>query len=424
MQRGIARNTLRSARIRDASRVRTLALTLVLVITFVSPLTAQSPEQVEFFRVVSDGYEVLSAYSQEHADMTLRHLSALSKLYNSYFRFDRESLRRPLRVRIFAERNEFSEYLSDRIPGVHDKFIYLHYRDRNGSPDLSRSELAGYRVEGEEEYRRSLTHQSAVQFMRSWISEPPLWLREGFALYFEKTEFDPESGEIEFRKNYDWIEPAQEHIGDGFESLHEFTHMSVEEALEEIKQFYAYSWSAVSFLINSGDPRYNRALWDAIAALEPHASLETNARRVTDRAFAWLDAEELASDFEEYVHSLHSYADLVETGRAAWEAGDVEETDRLMRQAVERRKDGHLPWYYLGLVAYDRGDYGDAEEFYRQALSSGADPALVHYARGLSAYAAGNSDTAIELLRQAGQSDPERYHARTESLILQIDRAE
>lgn len=372
----------------------------------------------EFHVATGDVYEVYSQISREHAEATVTKLEALSTLYNEYFRFETEELPSELRVRIFDRRGEFDRYLSDRIDVSRDEFVYLHFTD------AARSELVGYAMDDEETYRASMVHQSVVQFIRAFIPNPPLWLREGFAVYFEESRFDPERGEAEFRKNTAWIEPLQnlldERIGELF-APSEFVTLSADDAASRLETFYAQAWGAVSFLSNAEESRHNRILWDAIGALEPDASARRNAELVERKALRWIDEEELATAFSEYVEGLQTFRTLVERGIEAYADERLEIAEDRFRAAIERRADSHVPWYYLGLIHYTRGEFVDARAYYEAARDRGADEALTLYALGLNAFGADERHDAVEYLRAAAETDPARYEERTESLIEQLD---
>lgn len=388
-----------------------------IIATVLLSAVAAAGYGTEFHAASGDIYEVYSQISSEHAEATVTKLEALSSLYNEYFRFETEELPFELRVRIFEQRNEFDAYLSDRIDVSRDEFVYLHFTD------AARSELVGYAMDDEDTYRASLVHQSVVQFMRAFIPDPPLWLREGFAVYFEESRFDSERGEAEFRKNSAWIDPLQNLLDERVDELfpiNELVTLSADEAASRLEAFYAQAWGAVSFLSNAEDSRHNRILWDAIGALDPDASARRNAELVNRRALRWIDEEELAAAFVEYVQGLRTFRSLVESGIEAYADERLDVAEELFREAIERREDSHVPWYYLGLIHYGRADFEEARTYYEAARDRGADEALTLYALGLNAFGADDRQNAIEYLRAAAEADPARYEERTESLIEQI----
>ncbi len=372
----------------------------------------------EFNVATGDIYEVYSQVSSDHAEATVEKLEALSTLYNDYFRFETDELPSELRVRIFERRDEFDEYLSDRIDVPRNEFVYLHFTD------AARSELVGYIMDDEETYRASMIHQSVVQFVRAFIPNPPLWLREGFAVYFEESRYDPEQGEAEFRKNTAWIEPLQDLVDDRIEQLFvpsELVTISADDAAARLETFYAQAWGAVSFLRNAEKSRYNRILWDAIGALDPDASARRNAELVERKALRWIDEQELASAFVNYVQGLRTFRALVERGIEAYTEERFELAEEYLRDAIESQGESYVPWYYLGLIHYARTEFEDARTYYEAARDRGADEAVTLYALGLNAFGADERDDAIEYLRAAAEADPDRYRERAESLIEQLE---
>ncbi|MCG8480818.1 MAG: hypothetical protein MI724_17120, partial [Spirochaetales bacterium] len=171
------------------------ALWVALFLVPVGSLVAQSSS----FESQSAHYRVISEISHDHAVDVGRQMESMLSLYNQQFHFPIDELETPLRVRIFATKSRFDSYLRRLVGEVRDGFVYLHY------DDLEKSELVGYYTE-EETLEQSLIHQSFVQFFRTFVPNPPLWLREGFAVYFEASEYDAEFGTVIYRENLAWLD--------------------------------------------------------------------------------------------------------------------------------------------------------------------------------------------------------------------------
>lgn len=152
----------------------------ILLLAVAGLLTTQAAAQSDgsFYSVESDHYHVRSEVSVNQAARTASKLEAMTELYNDYFHFDTSSLEKKLQVRIFSDKAGFDEYLQRVLGETREDFVYLHY----GAP--SRNELVGY-YRDDEQFDLSLTHQNFIQYFRAFVDNPPLWMREGFAVFFE-----------------------------------------------------------------------------------------------------------------------------------------------------------------------------------------------------------------------------------------------
>lgn len=382
---------------------------LVLLVAAAAVAHAQTIHETR-----TEHYHVMSHVGAAHAEEVGARLEAMLQLYNRYFRFDLSELPRPLRVRLFADRAAFERYLSQQIDETRDGFVYLHYNDP------SRNELVAYAKEAPEFYYE-LTHQNFIQYLRAFIAHPPLWLREGFAVYFEQSEYAEDSGQVVYRENLSWLDPLKE-ILEGRAAvppleLSDMLQMDVPSARANLEAFYPQAWGMVSFLVNSDRRDINRLLWDSLSALQPNADLRENTERVYERAFGWVDRAELVADFLAYIDSRRSFAALVTDGIAAYDGGELERAERDLVAATALQATHHIPYYYLGLIQYDRGNHEQAETYYRRALELGAAPPLTYYALGVNAYAASRYAEARGYLERSASLDPARFRERAGQLL-------
>lgn len=362
----------------------------------------------------TEHYHIISHVGADHAEEVGAKLEAMLQLYNRYFHFDLNGLPRPLRVQLFSDRNGFARYLSETIGERRDSFVYLHY------DDPSRNELVAYAGDSPE-FDYELTHQNFIQYLRAFIAHPPLWLREGFAVYFEQSEYDEELERAVYRENLNWLDPLKE-ILEGQASvepidLSDMLRMDVATARANLDAFYPQAWGMVSFLVNSDRRDINRLLWDSISALRPEAGLHENTDRVYERAFGWIDHDELVADFLAYIDSRRSFTTLIEDGIAAYDGGDLEQAETDFLAATELRGAHHVPYYYLGLIHYDRGNHALADTYYHRALEFGAAEPLTYYALGVNAYAASRYTEAREYLERSVNLDAARFRDRADQLL-------
>ncbi|MFP4153247.1 MAG: hypothetical protein ACLFR8_09895 [Alkalispirochaeta sp.] len=389
-----------------------LGTLLFLTILVVAPVAAQDGT----YTFESDYYRVISEVDDTHARRTAEHLEAMLSLYNRQFRFAPEDLTAPLRVRIFASKDRYDAYLTRLIDETRDGFVYLHYQD------IEKSELVGYNSP-EGDLTQSMNHQSFVQYLRAFVPNPPLWIREGFAVYYETSQYDPEFDTAIYHENLLWLDTLKEIIaGDSVHPVIPFDEMLAmrpDDAREQLDAFYPQAWGMVSFLLNSDEPAANRILWDSLSALDADATLDENIEAVYNEAFRWADQDELVELFVGYLDSRRSFRGWITHGVDRYNASDLDEAEAAFTAAVELDEGNYVPYYYLGLINYEEGNYGLADFYYQEAITKGAEAAVTLYALGVNAYADNRFDDAVAYLEEAVEADP-AYEARAEEVLVRI----
>ncbi|TFH03999.1 MAG: hypothetical protein E4H09_04300 [Spirochaetales bacterium] len=395
--------------------MRKLSL-FVLLMALVLPF-AISAQTSNFAEYETEHFRVLSEIGDEHAMQTALKLEALVGLFNEYFRFDLGELPVRLRARFFSSKDRYDTYLRRIIDTTRDDFVYLHYTD------LAKSELVGYAMD-DEAFDVSLKHQGFIRFVRAYVPNPPLWIREGFAVYFEAVEFDEELGVANYRENLAWLETLQSLV-DGSSGLaaiplSEMLTMNVDEARSNIDVFYPQAWGIVSFLLNSDSRSVNRLAWDSISALQSDASLNENSQNVFNAAFKWEDDLSLVEQFVSYVGGRKSFRTLVQDGIDLYADGSLDAGEQAFVAALKLREDNFIPYYYMGLINYDRKNYSLADFYYKEALAKGSEEALTYYALGVNAYADNRFDDAISYLETTRDLDPTAYENKAQQLLDRI----
>ncbi len=390
---------------------KTIAIVVTTLAFFVgvSSVTAQNT----VFETTTEHYLVISEISEEHSAALAEQMEAMIALYNDQFRFPVDELDVPLRVRIFATKARFDSYLRRLIDESRDGYVYLHYND------LAKSELVGYFTD-DESLTRSMIHQSFIQFFRAFIPNPPLWLREGFAVYYEGSIYDSDFGAAVYRENLAWLDTLKELVSIGRPiPMDQMLTLTLDEARSNISTFYPQAWGMVSFLLNSEDPDINRILWDSLSALDPAASISENAANVHREALRWVPEEDLVESFLSYVGESRSFRGWVEYGVEAYNMDDVAEAERAFVQALNLNEENYVPYYYLGLINYRRQNFGLADFYYQTALENGADEPITLYALGVNAYADNRFDDAVSYLELTVDRDPS-YREKAEDLLVRI----
>lgn len=389
---------------------------LSLVVLLLIVISTFSYAQSDTFEYSSEHYRVISAVSADHARDTAAKLEAMLTLYNDYFRFDLDALPARMKVRIFDDKSSFDGYLQRLLGRSREDFVYLHYSD------VAKSELVGFAQE-DEIFDIALKHQGFIQYFRAFIPHPPLWLREGFAVFFEEATYDENFQAAIYKENLAWLERLKEILNGEFRSgpipTEQMLTMEVSEAREQIELFYPQAWGIVSFLVNSEERDVNRLLWDTLSALDQENSREENLAALDREVFRWVNQDELESKFVEYVESKRSFRGLLEEGMSAYESREYERAEEHFVKASNLRPENHIPPYYLGLIAYTRQNYSLADYYYQQAIDRGADQALTYYALGVNAYADNRFDQAISYLEQTIDLNP-NYRDRAEELLIRM----
>jgi tetratricopeptide (TPR) repeat protein len=372
--------------------------------------------QDKFFASESQHYKVFSQTSQAQADEVARTMEACLALYNGVFHFDLSKLPGKLQVKVFADASGFKNYLNDLTSQPMTDFVFLSYEDPQ------KSELLAFTKEPDA-FLSSLIHQGCVQFIKAFVANPPMWLREGVAIYLEGSSYDPKTSALVFKPNFIWLDTLKAILRG--ENAHQAIPISdligftKETAQEKLDVFYPEAWGLVSFLMASPDKSINRILWDSIGSMAPKASIDDNSQRAQRTAFSWVDSQALQKAFQSYALSLKTVQDLVREGVDFYVKGDLDQAERSFRSSLDLQPDSNISYYYLGLISYSRKDYAGAEKAYVKAGQLGMAGAAVDYALGVNAFAGGNLTEATDRLTKAKESDP-AYAEKVDGLLKRI----
>ncbi|MEX2444886.1 MAG: hypothetical protein WD492_14900 [Alkalispirochaeta sp.] len=387
------------------------AFAAILLGTLSVPLIAQDAE----YTVTTEHYAVHAANNRDDARDVARRLEAFLELYNRQFRFPLEELDAPLAVRLFDSRSRYAAYLESRIGDTSSDFVYLHYSDPR------RRELVGYSGNGIPE--RSLIHHSFVQYLRAFVPASPLWIREGFAVYFAQSRYDRGFDRAVYEENLAWLDTLKAMVrGESSRPWIAWDNllvMSPTDAQATADSFYPQAWGLVSFLMNDENSGINRLAWDSISALDPEHSLQENSEAVYRNAFRWEDRQELQERFTDYVTSRRTFAEWVSTGIDRYGRNDRDGAEQAMVTALQLRSDHHVPFYYLGLINYDRENFETAAYYYEQALEQTNSPAPILYALGVNAIADERPEDAREYLESVPPEDS-RVKEEAEELLHRL----
>lgn len=394
--------------------MRTIA---VLALLMCIPLLAGAQQPAQYV-AETDHYRIVSESGQSQAEDLSREMEAALALYNSILHFDLSQLPAKLNVKIFKDLDSFNAYVSSVISQTRSDFVFIAWSDP------AKSELLCF-PKDPKAFTASLLHQGAIQFLKGFIDNTPLWLREGVATYLDQSSYDPRTATFTIRPNLLWLDGLKASLrGETPDKPIPFTDLlsfTRDMAQAEQEVFMQESWGLVQFLAGSQQNEYNRVLWDAISSLDPKGSLEANSIRVRKRAFSWVQDQKLRDDFEKFMTSMKTPNDLVREGVALYTKGDLAGADQTLSNAVALQPDASAGWYYLGLIAYARKDYPKADDLYMKAFQLGANAAVINYALGVNAFAAGRNTDATKYLKFAKDADPATYGDKVDALQKRID---
>lgn len=372
--------------------------------------------------IESNYYKIYSEVSVGHAAETAEILDAYFDFYNKYFHFDQEGLSYKMKVKVFKNKESFDDYLSDIIPEEKKSFVFLQYNQ----PD--KNELVCY-YSDDESYTKFLAHHGFMQFLKTFVPNPPLWMQKGFAIYFEESYYSPEAKVVEYKENLNWLFTLKKYISntaEGYEnSIIPFSTlltMNVENANASIDVFYAQSWGLVQFLLNSSDNSYNRIIWDSIQTLSPSSDRKNNEVAIIKNAFEWVGKNEFSKDFVSYIDRIKTFPDLVQEGMDLYAENDLSLAERTFINALSLRDDHPVPYYYLGLIYYAERDYMMAEYYYQTAIQMGGEEGITLYALGVNAYADNRFEESVDNLVSSYLDDPDFYGEKAVTLMVQMDK--
>ena len=362
-------------------------------------------DNAEFSVTQTGHYEIYAAAGD--GEILARQMEERFTLYNQLFHFDPALLARPLRVRAFENQDQYDSYVISQTGTIQPGAVYLHY-DQTGRREL-------VVCPDSDEAEQALPYQAFIQFLRAFVSNPPAWIREGFAAFFGTEVFDEEE-RLFFRENLTWLG-----IVKSIQEPPPPVAIMTADAAELPEHFQGLAWSLVSFFLNSEKDNYIRSMTDSFVLLSDSKTAEENADVVMKRIVTWNNIDDLTEDYLDYLGSRKSFGELIEEGQLAYTDGKPGAAKAAFQNALELQSGHYAPWYYLGLLAYESGNWDTAEQYYYAALERGADTALVLYALGLNAAVAGKNGEAVEFLRRSAGADPARYGEKARALILRLE---
>jgi tetratricopeptide (TPR) repeat protein len=143
----------------------------------------------------------------------------------------------------------------------------------------------------------TVRHEGLHQYLHRWISDPPVWLNEGLAEFYENAQFHrPPSQEIQLHAEH--LELLARERND-LQRLATFVRLEPAGFYPNGQLNYAHAWAFVHMLLTTTPER--RKLFDAL--LDAGAAGAT-ASEAVERAFAGVDLRALDSALIEHIDAL------------------------------------------------------------------------------------------------------------------------
>jgi len=341
--------------------------------------------------------------------------------FNEFFRFDPDTGTRTNRAVILADKTAFDSYITARIGEKRNEYLFLKYP----KPELS--ELVLYLGPGAASdvpifSGPALGRQLFLQYLYSYVNEPPLWIRDGFQAWFEKTSYDPKTRIFHAGGYSAWLETAKNLNADPSRALGSYDILSAVTGSRESAQFYPQAWAFVSFLLNTEKMEYQRFLSEAFILLEADGQYNTETQQentdvIKNRFARFNDGAKTDADFKFWLSGQLTFAELMQAGVSAYNAGKYADARRYLGDALEISPADPMLSYYSGLVSYAEKDWADAALRYRNALQYGADVSTVNWALALNSYADKKYAEARLYLETAKAANPARYAEKADRML-------
>jgi tetratricopeptide (TPR) repeat protein len=380
---------------------------LAIVMLFALPIFGQS------FEAVGTYYAVKSDISQEHANLTLNILESAIKHFNDVYRLPLDEAPGTFSVRIYSNAEAMEEAVDKIIDVDATSFVLLQYSDP------AKNKLFGWYDGNDDAYYTSLLHHGAVHFLKTMVPNAPVFLTKATSIYFEGFSVGS-NGTVTATKSLRWLPKAKSYVENiSPEKLNAI--LQADESLVLDEEYYALSWSLVYFFINTDKKDYNRFFWDALSSLDSSKSYAENLASMNREAANYLTPEKFYKDYSDYITQLKTTSELVQSGISLYSQQQMDRASADFLEALVRRPDYYLPYYYLGLIAYSESDYSMADFYYKSALEFGSNEAVTKYALGLSAFSDDRIDEAIEYLNEVLELDPENYTEKVQTVLTRME---
>ena len=342
------------------------------------------------YSVETDHYNVVSHISESHAELMGAQLESFYSVFNDVFRFS--DLEDKLNIQILPNLSTFKSFTRSLTGSSYDSYVYIHHQK------TSERELLMY-AGSQEDTIFALAYQASIQFIMNHIPSPPLWMREGFSVYFSK------SSGPELDRKFAILKSKANRI-----SIEKLVAMDSSEAASVFSDFRTEAWAFVTFLMTTDNKEYTRFLYDWITSLK---NPDIGTEGVT---------EDLQMGFDQYLNGFLNAQEMMDLGIRYYNEKESDLAIQTFSKLITISPDSWQPLYFLGLLSYDEGNYTEADQWYSKANDKSAPEALIAYVTGLTAWKDERIDEAKGLLSKAARLDEEKYGEKTAPILDYLQR--
>ena len=325
----------------------------------------------------TEHYTIVSHVSKSNGELMGAQLESFYNIFNDVFRFSNLDIK--LNVQILPNVNTFKSFTRSLTGTGYDSYVYIHHQ----KPE--ERELLIF--EGsEEDMIFALAYQASIQFIMNHVANPPLWIREGFSVYFSK------SSGPELERKFAALKDKESRI-----TIENLVNMNSSDAASVFTDFRTEAWAFITFLMTTDNKEYTRYLWDTITSLKSPSVVVESVN------------EDIQRGYNEYLESFLNAQELMDLGIKYYNEKENDLAAGTFTQLITISPDSWQPLYFLGLISYDDGEYKIADSWYSKASEKEAPEALIAYVTGLTAWKDKRIDEAKGLLSKAARLDEENY---------------
>lgn len=374
------------------------ALTLLIISLVIPSTLLYALADADKPQIVTSQFRLFTDFDDNEALELAARISQLHAFYNQFFNFNVFTQER-LTVRYFSTKHTFDSYLNRLVGRTYQNFVFLDYDDPQKNELLIYPRLEGFDTE--------LARFSFLQFLENHVPTAPLWLREGYSLYFENSIPNREQTAVIFRENRNWLAALKEIIvEERLIDFERFFTMDATEVEQNREIFYPQAWGMVSFLVSYRERGSDRLIYELNSILDPQAPEQENIVSTMRVLRGHIDFDLFEVDFRTYILNKESFDGLITAAVDHYNADRLDDAEQVLHDAIALDDSDPVPHYYLGLINYDRRDHESADRYYIQALTRGGSEGLIYYALGVNALLDRDRSRALNYFAQARTSDP------------------
>ncbi|MDR1748429.1 MAG: hypothetical protein LBR47_05155, partial [Spirochaetaceae bacterium] len=317
----------------------------IFFITSGAALSAQGAGK----QTISGKYVLYYGNSTADPVDTVTMLNSYYDAFNSIFHFNDQGPGFLYIVRICDTIQEFTAYLIEKTGKTPEQggSTFLKYN----RPE--KSEVIFITGTPQADIARHLF----VQYLYSYVKEPPAWLLGGFSLYAENFSWSKEHGFSPASKINPWLSQAKKLLAS------KETALSPQQIMNALKNdypasaLYPQAWLLISYFEATSHPILKRLLPECVAELRlrgngtyTSADEKQNIEIFTSYIGKWSSWEALNEDFARYAAGLHTPSEILRSGMDSYSQSRYSDAATAFTEVLELEPANNTAAYYLGLI--------------------------------------------------------------------------